>query len=123
MTQERRTVGLIGENAASEFLENLGYCIVERNYRCSLGEIDIIARDGKYLVVVEVRTRTDTRFGGPEESITAKKAWRLKRLAEQYLRSVSPVEIFCRIDLVAVMIDRTSYEVKSLNHIRNILAG
>lgn len=123
MTERRRKVGKIGEQAAISHLEQLGYEIVDTNYRCPLGEIDIIAREGGSIVFVEVRTKTGSSFGMPEESITAEKARRLKRLALYYLQSVFRRAVPGRFDLVAVMLDRNSHEVVSLNHIKNILPG
>ena len=123
MTRQRLRVGEIGEEAARVYLEQLGYLIVETNYRCKLGEIDIIARDGEATVIVEVRTKTDRTRGGPEESITGKKARQLYRLALYYLQSTCKREVPSRIDLVAVMLDKESHNVESLNHIRGILSG
>lgn len=123
MTKMRQQVGQKGEEAAHEYLKGQGYSIVETNYRCKLGEIDIIARDGSTVVIVEVRTKTGLTFGRPEESITREKARKLHLLALQYLQSHYHREISSRIDLVAVMVDRSSGKVKNLKHIKNILAG
>ncbi|MGM0651442.1 MAG: YraN family protein [Bacillota bacterium] len=121
MTKMRQQVGQKGEEAAREYLKEQGYSIVDNNYRCRLGEIDIIARDGNTVVIVEVRTKTGLAFGRPEESITRDKARKLHRLALQYLQSHYQREISSRIDLVAVMVDRNSGQVKDLIHIKNIL--
>ncbi len=123
MTRQRLQIGEIGEEAARVYLEQLGYKIIETNYRCKLGEIDIIAHDGETTVIVEVRTKTDRTRGGPEESITGKKARQLYRLALYYLQSTYKGEVPSRIDLVAVMLDKESYKVESLKHIRGILSG
>ncbi len=123
MTKIRQHVGQIGEKTAREHLEKLGYTIVETNYRCPLGEIDIIAREKGTVVIVEVRTRTGLAFGVPEESITADKSRRLHRLALHYLKSVYGRDIPCRIDMVAVMLDRATHAVVKICHIQNILAG
>lgn len=123
MTKIRQQVGQKGEEAASKYLKELGYSIVETNYRCKLGEIDIIARDGKMVVIVEVRTKTGLAFGRPEESINREKARKLHRLALQYIQSNYHQDIPSRIDLVAVMIERNSGLVKDIRHIKNILAG
>ena len=73
MTQQRRRLGQRGEQLAAERLAAMGYEIVERNYRCKAGEIDLVARQGGGWVFVEVRTRRGDRFGTPEESVTARK--------------------------------------------------
>jgi len=123
MTEKRLRVGKAGEMAAISHLEKQGYTILETNYRCPLGEIDIIARDRKTTVIVEVRTKTGLKFGRPEESITPKKAYRLRRLALYYLQSVYKREISCRIDLVAVILNENDNSVRTLNHIKGILSG
>lgn len=123
MTLERQLIGKIGEEAAGQYLRQQGYSIIENNYRCPLGEIDIIARDKRVTVMVEVRTRTSLAYGSPEESITADKARRLKRLALNYLQTHYLSAAPCRIDLVAVMVDRETHQVKNINHIKGILNG
>ncbi len=123
MTKKRLRVGAVGEKAARLHLEKLGYRIVETNYCCRLGEIDIIARDGNTIVVVEVRTKTGAAFGRPEESITGKKAQQLRRLALYYLQSAYKREVPSRIDLVAVMLDKETHAVQNIKHIQGILSG
>lgn len=120
MTKIRLQVGQIGELAARQHLEAIGYEITAINYRCKLGEIDIVALDGSSVVIVEVRTKTSSACGAPEESITAEKARRLRRLALFYLQSVYKREVACRIDLIAIMLDRKDLTVKYLRHIKSI---
>lgn len=123
MTTVRQQVGRKGEEAASEYLKKQGYSIIETNYRSKLGEIDIIARDGNMVVIVEVRTKTGLAFGRPEESINHEKARKLHRLALQYIQSNYHREMPSRIDLIAVMLEKSSGLVKDVKHIKNILAG
>ncbi len=123
MTMKRRQVGLAGEKEARNYLESKGYEIIETNYRCPLGEIDIIAREQEIIVFIEVRTRTGLAFGGPEESINPKKAHQLIRLAQYYLKAISVNERPCRIDLVAVRLKKNDLSMENLNHIKGILAG
>ncbi|GAA2574471.1 YraN family protein [Actinomadura fulvescens] len=75
------TLGRRGEDAASVYLAKLGWTILDRNWRCRLGEIDIVAHDGRQHVVCEVKTRKNTALGTPFEAITPQKAIRLRRLA------------------------------------------
>ncbi|MCL1853110.1 MAG: YraN family protein [Peptococcaceae bacterium] len=90
MTKERQELGRTGENIAAEYLVDAGCNIVERNYRCFRGEIDIVARDGEELVFVEVRTRhAESRVGTAEESVTHLKRERLRALAACYVREKS----------------------------------
>lgn len=87
MTKERQELGRTGENIAADYLADAGLNIVERNYRCYRGEIDIVARDGEELVFVEVRTRhAISRVGTAEESVTHLKRERLRALAASYVR-------------------------------------
>ena len=78
-------VGRFGEQVAADYLNDAGWSIVERNWRCAHGEIDIIARDGAVLAIVEVKTRSSLAFGDPAEAVTRAKAARLRRLAALWL--------------------------------------
>ena len=99
----RDTVGRYGEDVAARHLTEQGLVVLQRNWRCELGEIDIVARDGSCLVVCEVKTRRTTSCGHPVEAVTARKAARLRRLAARWLveSGLHPPEI--RIDVVSVM--------------------
>lgn len=99
----RQAVGGYGERIAAARLQALGMHILDRNWRCREGEIDIVARDGTWLVVCEVKTRRSTDFGGPLEGVTPDKAQRLRRLAACWLRDhpVHPEGV--RIDVVGVL--------------------
>ncbi len=122
MTMKRRQVGLAGEKEARIYLLSNGYEIIETNYSCPLGEIDIVAREQENIVFIEVRTRTGLSFGGPEESIDYKKGQRLRRLAYYYLKTLSVNEQSCRIDLIAVRLKKKDLSLQHLNHIKGILA-
>lgn len=89
------------ENLAAAFLERRGLTIVERNYRCRLGEIDIVARSGALLVFVEVRARRSEAFGGAAASITIAKRRRIVAAARHYL-AARKAEPACRFDVVLV---------------------
>ena len=102
----RRDTGLMGERLACEFLGKNGYDIIERNYRCPEGEIDVIARQRDTLVFIKVRTKTSRKFGGPEESITPVKAARLKILAARYGQSHKNLPELWRIDVVAIRMNQ-----------------
>jgi putative endonuclease len=100
---DSRALGIEGEDLATRFLERQGLEIVRRNYRCRLGEIDVIARDGETLVFVEVRLRKDARFGGAAASISFHKQRRLLAAAGLYLSRLRRTPA-CRFD--AVLLDR-----------------
>lgn len=105
----RRRLGDRGEKLAQAFLRSKGYRIVETNYRCRLGEIDIVAQHGDCMAFVEVRTRRGAEFGPPEESVTERKKRRLALLAEGYLQSHEGLPAQWRIDVVAIQLgDRGS---------------
>jgi putative endonuclease len=103
---KRKTTGMIGEKLAADFLMKQGYEIVETNYRCKEGEVDIIARDGDCLVFVEVRAKSGNTFGSPEESVTARKKEHLKNVAIRYQETHDGLPTQWRIDFVAVELDR-----------------
>ena len=92
----------MGERAAARFLRREGYTILERNVRLRLGEIDIVARDGNTLCIVEVKRRLSPRRGSPEEGITAEKLRRLRRLVLLYRRIRRLPDGPVRIDMVAI---------------------
>ena len=104
MTRTSNGVGAYGERRAVEYrVHEAGMQVLDRNWRCPDGEIDIVARDGPALVFVEVKTRRDLTFGPPEESVVVEKRLRLRRLATQWLAqsSLHPPEI--RFDVVSVL--------------------
>lgn len=106
MNMKRRNVGILGENLAKDFLKKRGYRILESNYRCREGEIDIIARHRDSLVFIEVRTKRSLEFGSPEESITPTKMERLRAVAAHYQQTHNNLPASWRIDVVAVEIDQ-----------------
>jgi len=103
---KRRDTGILGEKLAKDFLSKKGYRILETNYRCPEGEIDIIARKRDFLVFIEVRTKTSLEFGTPEESITPAKMARLRATASHFRQTHDNVPPLWRIDMVAVELDQ-----------------
>lgn len=99
---QRRELGDRGERFAACFLEAKGFEILERNYRCQVGEVDLVAQEGECLVFVEVRSRSSDDFGTPEESITQQKRRRLAQVAECYVAERGSSLPAWRIDVVAV---------------------
>lgn len=99
---DRRALGTAGESAAARHLERLGYLIVEKNVRCRLGEIDIVAIDADVIVFVEVKSNRGNRYGAPEEMVTPLKQRRLTRLAAWYLQRRCWLGRPARFDVVAV---------------------
>jgi putative endonuclease len=121
VSNSRKRLGEWGESLAAEQLAANGYEIVERNWRCKRGEIDLVAWAGLQLVFVEVKTRRGRAMGNPEEAVTQRKAQRLIELATIYVAELG-VEIDWRIDLVAVELDEAGHLIRC-DHIPNAVLG
>lgn len=102
----RAAVGLHGEKIAARFLVEAGYEVLDRNWRGTRGELDIVARQGDEVVVVEVKTRSGLGYGHPAEAITPAKLARLRRLAGQWLSEHDVGARSVRVDVVAVILPR-----------------
>jgi putative endonuclease len=118
----KQKLGQRGEQIAAAHLREQGYQILARNWRCPVGELDIVAREGETLAFVEVRTRRGDRYGTPEESITPAKQAKLVELAQTYLQENGLSDENWRIDVVALEMDRRG-RLKRLNLIRNAVWG
>jgi putative endonuclease len=121
MKDARKKLGRLGESLAADHLEQRGYVIRQRNYRCPIGEMDIVAEDGDCLVFVEVRTRRGREYGTPEESITAAKQAKLVEVAQTYLQEHDWPEDW-RIDVVAVELTRRG-KLERVTVIQNAVGG
>lgn len=97
------SLGVQGEEVAANYLKNKGYLVVERNFRCRMGEIDIIASINKTLVFVEVKTRRSLSYGLPCESITKNKQVHIKRVAKFYTVKNNIINVNQRIDVLEVL--------------------
>jgi putative endonuclease len=117
--QQKTQLGAYGETCAARHLtRHEGMVVLARNWRCDLGEIDLVLRDRHVLVICEVKTRSSQRFGSPLEAVTEEKATRLKNLAARWCEAhgVRPSDI--RIDLVGVLVEGTT--VTRLDHARGV---
>lgn len=103
---KRRDVGILGEKLAQNFLKQRGYHILQTNYRCPEGEIDIVTEHRDSLVFIEVRTKKNLKFGSPEESITPAKKAKLRAVASRYLQAHDNLPSSWRIDVVAIELDQ-----------------
>lgn len=117
---DRRAMGARGEQAAAQFLISRGLQVVDRNWRCRDGEIDIVARDpvSSTLVIVEVKTRRPSRYGSAVEAVTVRKAARLRRLAAAWLAAHDVCVDTVRIDVIGVRCD--SGGELTLEHVEGI---
>jgi len=102
MELNRKQKGKLGEDAAVVFLKQQGLQVLTQNFRCPLGEIDLVARDGETLVFVEVKSRFGNRFGLPQELVSRPKQRRLTRLAHWYLKCHRMENRPARFDVVAI---------------------
>jgi putative endonuclease len=98
----RKRLGQEGEVIAEKFLKKKGYKLVQRNYRCKTGEVDLIALDGKVIVFVEVKTRTDHRFGSPFEAVETHKQRKMIQAAQFFLHERKLEQRDARFDVVGV---------------------
>jgi len=99
----KQRLGAYGEAVAAKHLVEAGMVLLDRNWRCSSGEIDLVLRDGQTLVFCEVKTRSSTAYGSPLESVGAQKASRLRRLAALWIEAHGVRARDVRIDLVGVL--------------------
>lgn len=104
MQTSKQRLGEFGESSAAEFLTARGYQILERNYRCEFGEIDIIAKENRWLVFVEVKTRSGGGYGHPFEAITNQKLARMRKLAAHWAALHSTIGTRFRLDAVSVLV-------------------
>jgi putative endonuclease len=105
MTRARIALGKTGEDLACQELERRGYAIVARRYRRRGGELDIIARDGKTMVFVEVKAREGRAFGEASEAVTAHKRLKITQLALDYLMRHRLTNCPCRFDVVSIHVE------------------
>jgi putative endonuclease len=116
----RRALGAYGEALAARHLVAQGMVLLDRNWRCPAGEIDLVLRDGDDLVVCEVKTRSGLGCGTPHEAVDATKLARLQELAVRWLAEHEiPQPPGVRIDLVAILRPRKGASV--LEHVRGVL--
>jgi len=104
MSDSRKKLGERGEDAAAAYLERTGMTIVERNWRCPAGEVDIVALDGEALVLCEVKTRRTQSKGTPEEAVTPAKQRRYARLGAAYVQHAGLQDPEVRFDVITLLV-------------------
>lgn len=122
MKKANQIVGEKGELAAVSFLKRNGYKILETNYRCAIGEIDVIAREKNELVFVEVKTRKSDARGYPEESVGIKKQKKMSQLALWYLQNKAIDAADARFDVIAIMVSETKNEIRLIKNAFDFIA-
>jgi putative endonuclease len=116
--RQKDILGRQGEQVAAEYLERAGFRILDRNYRCQGGEIDIVAADRRELVACEVKTRSGVRYGAPVEAVTNEKLRRLRRLAVRWVLAHGLTFGGLRVDIVGVL--RSSSGEFTIEHLRGV---
>lgn len=114
----KKETGNCGEDIAAQYLEQKGYKILERNFRCNQGEIDIIAKDKEEIVFVEVKTRSNTSYGLASEAVNKQKKMHMLRAIKYYLYIRNLQNDFIRIDVVEVYIKKG---IAYINHIKQAI--
>lgn len=114
----KKKFGNIGEQIAVEYLEKNDYKILERNFYCKQGEIDIVAMDKDEIVFIEVKTRSNNDFGVPSEAVNYVKQKHMYRSAKYFLYKFDLLESLVRFDVVEVLIERGKFNI---NHIKQIM--
>jgi len=118
VVRAKDALGRLGEDVAARHLESEGFVVLERNWRCDEGELDILARDGDTLVVCEVKTRSSQRYGSPFEAITERKLHRLERLGLRWMRERGVRPKGMRVDIVSVLMPPGGRRV--IEHVRGL---
>jgi putative endonuclease len=116
LTRERLDLGLFGEDQALRKLKRLGYKNIIRNYRCPLGEVDLIARDGDVLVFIEIKTRKGKSVGYAKEAVNARKRRQLSKVALTYMKANGCCETKARFDVVAVNVDGMEIHIEVIKN-------
>lgn len=111
-------LGQSGERLAADYLEEHGVRVIDSNWRCANGEIDLVALDGDELVIVEVKTRRSRRYGDPLEALTQAKVRRLQTLAVLWAREHHQVAAPLRIDAIGIIMDRSG--PASIDHLKGV---
>ena len=114
----RHQLGQWGEDQAALYLEKQGYRILDRNWRCRIGEIDIVAQRGSCLAITEVKTRSSVTCGQPYEAVTPAKVARLRRLAAAWCADRSPGAAEVGIDVISIT--RTRDGLVTLEHLEGV---
>jgi putative endonuclease len=114
--REKKDLGKKGEEVALRFLKKKGYRIIETNYVCKLGEMDLIAKEKETLVFVEVKTRTSTMFGPPQLAVTQFKQRQLSKVALNFLKEKKLEDVKARFDVVAILIGQKGAEIELIRN-------
>ena len=116
MTKERLDLGKAGEDIAFKKIKKLGYRCIERNYRCPLGEIDLIAKHGDCLVFIEIKTRKGRDTGYAKEAVNYRKMKQISKAALNYMKEKNCYDTRARFDVVAVSINQGKPDIEVIQN-------
>ncbi len=123
MTLARLQVGKQGEKIAADFLVKQGYRVVERNYRCALGEIDIVAEYRGVLVFVEVKTRHSLSYGEPQLAVGYRKQRKISTVALYYLKEKGKQDVNARFDVISIVLSPSGNRIDHLENAFELACG
>lgn len=115
---KKKELGNLGEQIATDYLEKNKYQIIKRNFYCKQGEIDIIAKEKKEIVFVEVKTRTNNNYGRPSEAVNARKQKHMYKVARYFLYKTNLLEENIRFDVIEILVANGR---SNINHIKQIM--
>jgi len=115
-----KNLGKLGERLALKYLQNKDYQLITQNFRCRLGEVDLILRDKKQIVFVEVKTRFSKKYGLPEEAVTASKQTSIIKTANYFLLLHPKLSDCFRIDVIAIELEPKTSKLTAVRHYKNI---
>jgi putative endonuclease len=118
MKSFNKDIGSLGEDISESYLKNLGYKILDKNFRCKCGEIDLIAVNKGYICFIEVKTRYGINFGMPAESVSSSKQHKIYKTAEVYIMKKNIVNFNYRFDVMEVILNHGNNDFL-VNHIED----
>jgi putative endonuclease len=123
LTRERIKLGERGEALAFEKIKHLGYTHIVKNYRCALGEVDLVAKDGDVLVFIETKTRRGRPLGFAKEAVNARKRKQLSKVALYYMKAHDCFDVSARFDVVAVSVGSGSPQIEVIKNAFELAYG
>jgi putative endonuclease len=112
----KKNIGRTGEKLAARYLAEQGYILLEQNFHKRYGEIDIIARDGEYLVFIEVKTRSGSRYGSPFDAVDLRKQQQISKVALAFMTEQDSLDVAVRFDVVAVYLTKPAPRIELMKN-------
>jgi putative endonuclease len=115
-----KIVGNLGEKIAEKILKNSGYKIIDKNFKCSIGEIDIITEKDNNLIFIEVKTRTSIKYGCPSDAVNFYKRNKIIKVAQTFIMlNKKYINFSIRFDVFEIFLKPSTFELNKINHIKN----